>query len=131
MAVTITKVTGPTYLQGDGVKFTFNIALDSSFASGGEPLNLTSYLGYLTYAFPANVEAIADAVYLPMIVGPGPTVALSSTNVLLQMLRTAAIPAASQSAQPFAEATSVDLHTIGELKIVCIGKEAIPTDGHA
>ena len=127
MAVTITKVSGPVKESGGGVKYRLSVALDSSFTAGGEPLDLTSYLSKLHSGVVAGVDAIADAVYVFEIVGPGTTTTLTSTNVLLQVLRTAAIPAASQAAAALAEATSVDLHTIGALIIEVTGKAAITT----
>jgi hypothetical protein len=129
MAATLTKIGGPFIRPGDpyGVGYKFSVLLDTSFASGGEPIDLTSYLGYLAEGTVGGVDAVADAAYLYHIVGPGRAVALTSTNVLIEVLQSPSKTGATEAAEAFAEATAVDLHTVGALVITVWGKAAIQT----
>lgn len=124
MAATLTKVKGPYKQAGRGVGYTFSVLLDTSFASNGEPIDLTPYLSYLYEGSCKGVDAVADAAYLYTVVGPGRAVAVTNSNVVIEVHRTPAIPAASQAAQAFAEATSVDLSSVGALIVEVWGKDA-------
>lgn len=119
MAVTITKVSGPEVESGIGVKYVFSLLLDNSFAAGGEPLDLTSYLSTLTSVSVDGNNAVADAVWTYDCTGPGVGVAISSSNVLLTAHHGSGADAVNNAAD------AEDLSTVGALIITCIGKAAI------
>ena len=127
MAVTVTKVSGPYYVQGKGTGYTLSLALDTSFAASGEPIDISSYLGYLYNADVQGVDAIADATYLFTVVGPGRAVAVTSSNVLLEAVQSPAKTGASEAAEAFASADTADLSDVGALLVEIWGKKAIPS----
>ena len=125
MAVTLTKVSEK--VDGLGTTILFSAALDTSFVSGGEPLDLTAYFSKFYGGVCKGVDAVADAVYVFEIVGPGRTVAVTSTNVLLQVLQAPSQTGATAAAKALSEATSVNLSSIGALMLELTGKAVVTT----
>jgi len=121
MSITITKVKGPTIVQADGVKYTLSLALDTSFATGGENVDLTSYLSTLTKAAVCGADAVADVNRRYAVVGPGVTTTLTSTNVKLMCYQSSGTSGVDVNAD------AVDLTSVGALIIEVTGKQAIPT----
>lgn len=127
MSVTLTKIAGPTAVPGKGVEYSFSALMDTSYASGGEPIDLTDYLSYFYGGTVDGVDAIADSVYLYSLVGPGRAVAVTSSNVLISAKQSPAHTAATTAALALADAASVDLSGVGALIITVWGKDALVT----
>lgn len=127
MSATITKIAGPSKVPGKGVEYSFSVLLDTVHASGGEAIDLTSYLGYLYGGTVDGVDAIADTGYRFSVVGPGRATALTSSNVLISAKQSPAHTAATTAATALTEAASVDLSGVGALIITVWGKAAITT----
>jgi hypothetical protein len=121
MSATLTKVSGPFYQQGRGTGYTFSIALDNSHAAGGEPIDITSYLGYLYEAQIGGVDAIADAVMKYDCCGPGRAVAVTDANVLITAHHSSGADAAMNPAD------AEDLSAVGALIVTCWGLKAAVT----
>lgn len=121
MAATLTKISGPTVEPGKGVKYGFSVALDTAYATGGEPIDLTDYLSYLYGGTVQGCDAIADATMRYDIVGPGRAVALTSTNALITCHHSAGADSADNPAD------GEDLSGVGALIIEVWGKDATVT----
>jgi len=119
MAATLTLVKGPFYQPGRGTGYTFSVLLDSSHAAGGEPIDLTPYLGYLYEANIGGVDAIADATFKFDVVGPGRAVALTTTNVVVTAHHSSGADAAMNPAD------AEDLSSVGALIFTAWGKKAL------
>ena len=118
MAATATKISGPVVVPGKGVEYSFSILLDTAYATGGEPIDLTDYFGYLYGGTVDGMDAIADATRRFDVVGPGRAVAVSSTNVLIVAHHSAGADAVDNPAD------AEDLSGVGALIITCWGKPA-------
>lgn len=121
MSATVTKIAGPTKIKGRGTQYSFSILLDTAYATGGEPIDLTSYLSYLYGASVDGVDAIADATFKFDVVGPGRAVAVTSTNVLITAHHSAGADAAMNPAD------GENLASVGALIITAWGKDALVT----
>lgn len=122
MAAIVTKLAGPFYRQGPGgVGYTISVALDASHAAGGEPIDLTSYLSYFYGASYKGSDAAADEAMMHTINGPGKDVAVSSTNVLVQVHHSSGADAAMNAAD------AEDLSSHGALIFDIWGKKNIVT----
>ena len=118
MAATVTKDAGETVLPGLGVCFTFKVLLDTSFAAGGEAIDLTDYVSNIKCAWVGGVDANADAAYAYNIVYPAYATAVTSSNVLISAYQS------NNTVEALDEANTVDLSGVGALQIVVIGKAA-------
>jgi hypothetical protein len=121
MSATVTKVKQSHPIGGLGVKTIFTVLLDTSFAAGGEPIDITSYYKYVYGGAILGVQANADAAYKFGIVYPGATTAVTSSNVLISAYQSNTGLAALD------EANTVDLSGVGELTIEITGAPAIQT----
>jgi len=119
MAATITKIAGPTVVPGKGIEYSFSVLLDTAFATGGEPINLTSYLKYFYGGTADGVDAIADATWTYQLVGAGRTTAVTSTNVVIVAHHGSGADAVNNPAD------AEDLSGVGALIITVWGKGAI------
>lgn len=119
MAATLTLVKGPFVQAGRGTGFQFSILLDSSQAVGGEPIDVTSYLGYVYEASYGGVDAAADATFKLDVSTAGRATATTSTNVLIQAHHSSGADAAMNPAD------SEDLSSIGAMIITLWGKKAL------
>lgn len=119
MAVTLTKVVGPGY-PIPGLKMAvYNVAFDDSYPAGGEPLDLTGDFDYVFAIHPGGNDTAADNNYLFQALLPAPTTAITSANVLMQVIWD---PADAGAAEDFVEVTATtDLESIGQLSIVVYG----------
>ena len=120
MSATITKIGGPRKIAGKGTEYDLSVLLDTSYATGGEPIDLTTYLSYFWGATINGVDAIADATFRFDVVGPGRAAAVTSTNVLVTCHHSAGADSADNPAD------AEDLSGVGALIITVWGKDAIP-----
>jgi hypothetical protein len=122
MAATVTKVKGPSNaIGGLGVKYIISVLLDTSFASGGEAIDLTSYFKYIYGGCVLGVDANADAAYKFGLLLPGPTVAVTASNVKVTAYQS------NTGAVALDEANTVDLSGVGALTFEITGAPAIQT----
>jgi hypothetical protein len=121
MAVTITKLVGPTVKSGSGIEYTFSILLDSAYPAGGEPLDLTDYFTYVHGATVGSTDAVADNVYKYQCSIPSAGTAITSSNILL----TAHYSNADEGVM--VDATGADLSGVGELIVTVLGTSAVST----
>lgn len=121
MAATATKIAGPSVQSAMGTTVTFSILLDSSYATGGEPIDLTSYFGYIHSATIGSTDAAADQVYKFGVVIPAADVAVSATNVLITAHHSSGADAVMNPAD------AEDLSTVGELTLTVLGKSYVDT----
>lgn len=110
MAVTVTTILKPKNIAPKLKIAVYQCALDSAHVTGGEAIDLTADFDYIYAAWPAGNDTAADnyAAKLDLLL-PGPTTAVSSSNVLITACDDA-----------FAEITG-DLSAIGQLSVVVIG----------
>jgi len=117
MTVTPTLLKGP-FFPAPGLKIAvYQTALDSAHASGGEPIDLTDDFTYVYAVLPGGNDTAADnyAAKLDFIY-PAPTVAISSTTVLI----TACWSADGTDGEAFIERTT-DPSDIGQFSFTVIG----------
>jgi len=110
MAVTVTTIAGPFNLGPKLKVAVYQCALDSAHASGGEAIDLSADFDFAYAAWAAGVDAAADVLAAKYdVILPGPTTAVSSTNILI-----------TATAEDFTEETG-DLSAVGQLSIVVVG----------
>lgn len=119
MAATVTKIAGPTPVPGKGVEYSFSILMDSSYAVGGEPIDLTAYLSYMYGCTIDGTDAIADLVRNFEMAGPGRAVALTASNVLVTAHHGSGADAVNNPSD------AEDLSGVGALIITAWGKDAL------
>jgi len=122
MSVTATKIAGPAPLGGLGLFAVYKCLLDTSFLATGEPIDLTGHFSSLYAAWPAGVNAIADALYSYGVVLPDDGTDIAAGTVLISAIESPAKTGATEAAEAFAAVSSTDLHSVGELRIAVIGK---------
>jgi hypothetical protein len=116
MGITPTLIKGPVNF-GPGLKFaTYQVALDSAHATGGEPIDLTGEFDYIFAGWAAGNDTGADNGVKFDLVLPTATTAVSSTNVTI----TAYWSADGTDGESFIENTG-DLSTVGQLSICIVG----------
>lgn len=118
MSATATKISGPVVVPGKGVVYGFSILMDTAYATGGEPIDLTDYLGYLYGGTVQGMDAIADATFRYDVVGLGRAVAVTSSNVLITCHHSAGADTTDNPAD------AEDLSGVGALIIEVWGKPA-------
>jgi len=83
MAATLTKIAGPTAI-GPGLKLaTYTVAMDSSYPTGGEAIDLTGEFTYVYAVICGGNDTAADNDYIFRSIYPGATTAVTSSNVLI------------------------------------------------
>lgn len=120
MAATVTKIATPAPI-GNGMKIgVFSVALDNSYPSGGEAIDLTDYFDYVYSVSIGGNDTLADNQYKFDALLPGATTALTSSNLLITAYWD---PADAGAAEAFDEVTAAtDLSAVGALAITVIGK---------
>lgn len=119
MAASVTKIAGPGIVGGVGALMLFEVGLDTSFAAGGEAIDLTDYFKYIKSAKVGAVEANADDAYKFGVVVPDPATAVTSSNVLITAYQS------NNTVESFDEANTVDLSSVGELRLEVWGLPAV------
>lgn len=123
MAATVTKLSGPTIMDGGvGSQYNFSILFDDSYPTGGEAIDLTDYFSYISYATVNSVDAAADAGYKFTVQIPSSGTAITSSNVLVLAHYSGTADAVLNQV-----ANTTDLSNIGELTITVVGKAAVST----
>lgn len=118
MAATLTKTGGPSAI-GAGFKMaTYTVALDSSYPTGGEAIDLTGEFTYVLAVICGGNDTAADNGYTFRALHPGATTAVTSSNVLIQA-HWDGDPAADTTNPEVANTT--DLSAVGALQILVIG----------
>lgn len=117
MSVTVTKIAGPANI-GPKLKIaTYQGALDSGHATGGETIDLTGDFDFVYAICPGGNDTAADNYNAKLdFVLPGPTTAVTSTNVLL----TACWSADGTDGEEFVEITG-SLAAIGQFSFTVFG----------
>jgi len=116
MAATLTKTAGPSNV-GEGLKIaTYAVAFDTAQASGGEVVNLTGEFDYIYFASCGANDTAADNGYIARVVCPSATTAITSSNVLIQLLWNG-----GDSGEVMLEFTG-NASAIGGMQLVVIGK---------
>lgn len=121
MAAVVTKLAGP-YRRGGGpggTGYLISVALDSSFAAGGEAIDITDYLGYFFGGSYMGSDAAADEDMSHALSGPGRATATTSSNVLVHVYHSAGADG------PHFEATGEDLSSHGALIFEIWGTNAL------
>ena len=121
MAATATKVGDMGYMAGVGAFQQYTILLDTSFAAGGEAIDLTADFSQFSFAVCGANNADADNRYLFKSVHPGLGTAATSSNFLISASQS------NSSEAPLDEANTVDLSSVGELNLLVIGLPAVQT----
>jgi hypothetical protein len=86
MAATLTKTAGPEAI-GPGLKMaTYSVAFDTAQLTGGEAINLTGEFDYVCFATCGGNDTAADNGYIARVVCPAASTAVTSSNVLIQLL---------------------------------------------
>jgi len=111
---TLTKVKGPISIGG-GMKIAcYNLAFDTGYPSGGEPIDLTGEFDYVYAVIPAGNDTLADNGYKAQAIQPAPATAVSSSNVTITLHEVG-------SAGAMTEFSTTDASAIGQCSIVVIG----------
>jgi len=119
MAATVTTIVKPNVLAPKFKVAMYQVALDTSYPTGGEAIDLSADFTYIYGVIPCGNNATADNLFKFDGVLPAPTVAASGSNVLIQATWD---PADAGTAEDFAEVTATtDLSTVGQLSIMVVG----------
>jgi hypothetical protein len=121
MAAAATKNGTMGFVSGFGAMQKYTVLLDTSFAAGGEALDLTADFKEIHACAIVGNDANADNVYAFNTVVPGAGTALTDSNFLISVAQS------NNTVQAFDEANTVDLSSVGELGILVIGEPAIQT----
>jgi len=124
MAITMTKVSGPSTLCPKVSMAVYNCAWDTDYTTGGD--NLTSIATDFDYVYSINVggnDTLADNGYIVQAIQPAPGTAVTTSNVKLTV-HWDQDPADTGGANiPMTEFTDDgDLSAIGQLTIVVFGQ---------
>lgn len=120
MAATVTKIAGPVFV-GPKVKMAvYQVALDNSYPSGGEAIDLTADFDYLFAGVCGGNDTAADNLYKFDLLLPAAATAITSSNVLIQATWD---PADAGAAEDFVEVTATtDLSAVGQLSVIVWGR---------
>jgi len=121
MAAVVTKVAGPNVKSGIGSEIIFSVALDSSYATGGEPIDLTDWFGYIHAATVGGSSVYADQGYKFSVQIPAAGTEITSSNVLITAHHSSGADAVMNPAD------AEDLSTVVELALTVVGKEVVST----
>ncbi len=121
MAAAITKLSGPAAIPGVGHMAVYSVLLDSSFAAGGEIVDISGDFSTVIQATAGASDDNDDHGYKFAVTIPATGTAVSATNVLISAHQSGTATAVLD------EANTVDLSTVGELRVTVIGKIAVPT----
>ena len=122
MSATATLIAGPGVVDGLGLVSTWKVLLDSDFLSTGEPVDLTDYYSEVSSCSIGGVDAIGDNLYIFGVVLPTDGTAIAAGTVLISAIESPAKTGTSEAAEAFAAVSSTDLSSVGELRLLVIGK---------
>ena len=122
MACTATIIDGPGVVGGLGLISTWKVLMDTSSLVTGEPVDLTSIYSKISALAIAGSDAVADNVYAYNTVLPSDGTAIAAGTVLISVAQTAATTATTVASSAFAAANGVNLASVGELRLIAIGK---------
>jgi hypothetical protein len=86
MAATLTKTAGPEPMCNGLKVATYSILFDTAQATGGEAIDLTGEFDYVCFATCGGNDTAADNGYIARVVCPSASTAVTSSNVLIQLL---------------------------------------------
>ena len=116
MSLTQTLVAGPTAV-GPGIKMAiYDVAFDSSYPTGGEPLDCSSEFTYVYGVTFAGNDTSADNKFVFNAIIPAPTTACSSSNVTIQAWLGGTTDAVLEE-----EGNATDLSAIGQMAVIVYG----------
>lgn len=119
MAATVSTIVKPNNIAPKLKVAVYQVALDNSYPTGGEAVDLTADFDFIYSATPGGNDTAADNNYLYQCLIPAPGTAVTSTNVLIQAIWD---PADAGAAEDFVEVTNTtDLSAVGQLTLVVIG----------
>ena len=119
MAATCTLVAGPNNLGPDMKVATYTIVMDTSYATGGEAIDLTGEFDYISYCAVGANDTAADNLYEFDVIAPSASTTVTSSNVLIY----ASWSPTGTSGEVFKEFTNTgDLSSIGALQLIVVGK---------
>lgn len=118
MAATCTLKGGPVAFGGSMAIAHYEVALDNSYPTGGEAIDLTGEFDYVWAILIGGNDTSADNAYLYQGLHPGPGTANTSSNTLIQAFWSAD----GTDGEPFVEVTNTtDLSAVGGLQVTVIG----------
>ena len=85
MALTVTPVRGPWFAAPGVKKAIYQVAFDSSYPTGGEPLDLTDDFDHVFSVRAGGNDTLADNGYIVDSILPTPATVVTSTNVTLTL----------------------------------------------
>ena len=115
---TLTTITGPTNIGPKLKMAVYQVALDSSYPTGGEAIDISGDFDFVYAVVPRGNDTLADNGYVFDALLPSPTTAVSSTNVLI----TAHWSADGTDGEVMKEFTNTGtLAAVGQLSVLVIG----------
>lgn len=123
-AITAAKLGGMAE-HGHYWKQLYTLPLQTTTDTGIMTVDLTADFSRIIGAFLLGNDTLADNGYKVQAVEPGPTVAVTATNLAISVHWMPAIDDAGEAAQALAPVTETDLTSVGALKMLVIGKRAI------
>jgi hypothetical protein len=121
MAITVTDVVKPIVLGPNCKMAIYNVAWDTSYPTGGEPItsDITDDFTYIYGIEFAGQDTLADWGYTFGAVLPSPSTAVTTANTLLTVFWD---PADASCAEPLDEFTNTgSLSAIGQTTIIVYG----------
>jgi hypothetical protein len=116
MSLTQTLLAGPTAI-GPGIKQAiYSVAWDSSYPTGGEPLDCTDEFTYVYGIVFAGNDTSADNTYTFNALLPAATTACTTSNTLIQVWNGGTTDAIFEE-----EGNATNLSAIGDMKVIVWG----------
>jgi hypothetical protein len=116
MSLTQTLIAGPT-ATGPGFKQAiYHVAWDSSYPTGGEPLDCTDEFTYVYGVVFAGNDTSADNTFVFNALIPAPTTACTTSNVLIQAWLGGTTDAVLEE-----EGNTTNLSAIGQMAVIVYG----------
>jgi len=116
MAATLTKTSGPEAICNGMKMATYAVAFDTAQATGGEVINLTGEFDYVSFISCGGNDTAADNGYIFRPVCPAYATAVTTSNVLIQILWNG-----GDSGEVMLEFTG-NASAVGVLQLLVIGK---------
>jgi len=122
MAVTLTKVKGPSVICAGFKIATYNAAWDTDYTTGGDAIDLTDDFTYVYNIIVGGNDTLADNGYVIGAIQPAPGTAVTSTNCTLTVNWQEDPADTGGAAIPLPEFTdNGDLSAIGQCSVTVIG----------
>ena len=124
-AATVTRVSGPM-APGDGTyEGIFSLALDTTDGTGIQTIDLTAYFDEIYSITLGGNDTLADGSRLFGFILPTVGTAITATNVEISAHWSPAKTGAGEAAEVFDPDTAKSLATVGDMRIVVKGTQAI------